>query len=161
MAGMGPPPKDNSSRRRRNATVATTKLPGEGRKKAAPPWPLPLLPDQRAAGAQHKLELTIWRQLWRTPQAVMWERLLWARDVAAYARNKSLAELGDLDREKEARLLGDRLGLTPMALLRLRWEIAADEVGAKRDQRAAASPAAALPAHLWAVDPNAATGTSG
>lgn len=158
MAGNGPVPKSETARRRRNATPASTKLPSEGRRKPAPAWPLPLLPGEKASGVQHKLELAIWRQLWRTPQAVAWERLIWTRDVAGYARNKSLAELGDLDRDKEARLLGDRLGLTPMALLRLRWEIVADEVAARRQQRDAAAPTAPLPAHLWAVDPNASAG---
>jgi hypothetical protein len=72
-------------------------------------------------------ELRIWFELWRTPQAVMWERLDWTRDVALYTRWQALGEGGELDAAKEARQLGDRLGLTPLALLRLRWEILAEE----------------------------------
>lgn len=80
-----------------------------------------LLQDQIKASVL--AELRIWFELWRTPQAVMWERLGWTRDVAQYARWQALGEGGDLNPAKEARQLGDRLGLTPLALLRLRWEI--------------------------------------
>jgi hypothetical protein len=128
-----------------------TQLPAEGRKGTAPPWPLPHKRDDPV----HALELTIWRELWRTPQAVIWQRLRFTRDVAAYARHKAQAELGDLDHAREARMLADRLGLTPLSMLRLRWEVAADEVAAKRDQRAV--DAAPPPLHL-AVDPDAASG---
>lgn len=83
--------------------------------------------------AATKMEKDLWRELWTTPQAVAWERMRWTREVAQYVRWKVLAELGDLDAGKEARQLADRLGLNPMAMLRLRWEIAADELDEKRD----------------------------
>ena len=70
-----------------------------------------------------RLEVAMWFALWRLPQAVMWERQGWTREVAQYARLKVLAELGDLDAQKEARQIGDRIGVTPLALLRLRWEV--------------------------------------
>lgn len=76
---------------------------------------------------QRKLETAAWRELWKTPQAVAWERLGWYRDVAAYVRFKVLGELGDMDAAKEARQWSDRLGLNPLALLRLRWQIAPAE----------------------------------
>jgi hypothetical protein len=41
---------------------------------------------------------------------------------------------------KEARQLGDRLGLTPLALLRLRWEITEDEVGQRRQEQTSRRP---------------------
>lgn len=69
------------------------------------------------------IEDTLWRELWATPQAVAWERLRWTREVAQYVRWKVKAEQGDLDASKEARQLADRLGLTPMSMLRLRWSI--------------------------------------
>lgn len=169
MAGMGPAPKPASQRARRNATIATTKLPREGRQGKTPRWPL--IPDietrarrdvwaakvealeaeleaaqdagkdtgriearldrareQQAVyearlAEQARMERTLWRDLWRLPQAVQWERLGWTRDVAQYVRHKVLAELGDLDAAREARQWSDRLGLSPLALLRLRWEI--------------------------------------
>lgn len=100
---------------------------------------------------QRKAEASLWRELWHTPQAVAWERLCWTREVAQYTRWKVLAENGELDAAKEARQLADRLGLTPLAMLRLRWEIAPDEVA---EQRAARQPAQRRP-RLKAVDPGA------
>ena len=35
----------------------------------------------------------------------------------------------------EVRQLEDRLGLSPMAMLRLRWQISSDEVAEKRQER--------------------------
>jgi len=84
--------------------------------------------------AQRELESTLWTDLWKLPQAVEWERLGWLRDVAQYVRFKVMGELGELDAAKEARMWSDRLGLTPLAMLRLRWEVAHDEVAAKREQ---------------------------
>ncbi|MDT0477389.1 hypothetical protein RM863_35235 [Streptomyces sp. DSM 41014] len=74
--------------------------------------------------AQQAVEAQLWRELWATPQAVMWQKLSWTREVAQYVRWKSRAESGDLDAAKEARQIADRLGLTPLAMLRLRWTIA-------------------------------------
>jgi hypothetical protein len=108
---------------------------------------------------QRALETTLWRDLWHTPQAAEWERLRWTRDVAQYVRHKVLAELGDLDAAKEARQWTDRLGLTPMSLLRLRWTIAADEVAEQRAARAAAPAAPTTPrTRLRVVDPGAVAG---
>ena len=84
---------------------------------------------------QRKLEARLWTDLWKLPQAVEWERLGWTRDVAQYVRHKVQAELGELDAAKEARQWSDRLGLTPLAMLRLRWEVARDETAAKRQER--------------------------
>jgi len=195
MAGMGPPPKADDQRRRRNASVATTKLPAEGRTGRAPRWPL--IPDvvmsarrdiaaakvedlefelgegkpverkldaakerllilDRQLAEQKKLEAELWRDLWRLPQAVQWERLGWMRDVAQYVRHKVLAELGDLDSAKEARQWSDRLGLSPMAMLRLRWEVVVNEVGAKREEKAADASSARR--RLRVVDPGAVAG---
>lgn len=72
---------------------------------------------------QHSAELALWRELWRTPQAVEWDHGNYHREVAQYVRWKVLGESGDMDAAKEARQFADRLGLTPMALLRLRWSI--------------------------------------
>lgn len=90
---------------------------------------------------QRRLEGELWRDLWRTPQAVQWERLGWTRDVAQYVRHKVLGELGELDDAREARQWSDRLGLSPLAMLRLRWEVedkAATEQPKRRGGRAAA-----------------------
>jgi len=137
MAGMGPPPKHPDQRRRRN-TPKLTQLPAEGRSGRAPRWPF-----ADSTPAERKL----WAELWRTPQAVMWERTRAHREVAGYVRWSLLAESGDIKAAPEARQLSDRLGLTPLALRRLEWEIVADEVSAKRE----VSPAGSARARLASV----------
>jgi hypothetical protein len=87
--------------------------------------------------AQQGVEAELWGDLWHLPQAVMWERLGWVREVAQYVRWKVQAEMGDLDASKEARMLADRLGLNPLSMLRLRWEVSGDEVAAQRSARPA------------------------
>jgi hypothetical protein len=85
--------------------------------------------DQRIAELRNRLEAAadmeahLWRDLWRTPQAVAWERLRWTREVGLYVRWQVHAELGDLEAAKEARQWSDRLGLNPTAMLRNRWRI--------------------------------------
>ena len=78
---------------------------------------------EETMGARRRLEQDLWAQLWKTPQAVQWQRLSWDREVAQYVRWKVQAEMGSLDASKEARMLSDRLGLNPLAMLRLRWEV--------------------------------------
>lgn len=73
---------------------------------------------------QRREEQKLWRDLWKTPQATQWEKLAWTREVAQYVRHKIKAEAGSLDDAKESRQLADRLGLSPLSLLRLRWQIA-------------------------------------
>lgn len=94
---------------------------------------------QKKLEAQQGVEAELWGDLWRLPQAVMWERLGWIREVAQYVRWKVQAEMGDLDASKESRMLADRLGLNPLAMLRLRWEVSSDEVAAQRSARPARS----------------------
>lgn len=87
-------------------------------------------------------EVDLWNELWAMPVAVIWEESRAAREVAQYVRWKIRGEQGDLDAAKEARMLSDRLGLNPLALLRLRAEVerveGAEEQGRRR--RAAAKP---------------------
>ena len=85
-----------------------------------------------------RCERELWDELWHTPHAVAWERLRWTREVAQYARWKAKGELGDMEASKEARMLADRLGLTPKAMQDLRWRIAADEVAARRQSATSA-----------------------
>lgn len=124
---MARPPKHPSQRRRRNAAHPFLELPAEGRSGKAPKWPLPAISVQDAAGhgsgPVHKLELELWRELWKLPQAVAWEALGYMREVAHYCRWAIKGELGDLDSAKEARMLSDRLGLTPKAAKSLGWVI--------------------------------------
>jgi hypothetical protein len=138
----GPAPKPDEQRRRRNAVVAMTKLP-ERREAPAPDWPLtkPI-----------KLELEAWAFLWTLPQSVAWERDSSARLVARYCRTLVKAENGFDLLLPEVRMLEDRLGLSPMAMLRLRWEVAADEVGAARTAKTPAPRRRTAKRRLMAVD---------
>lgn len=111
----------------------------------------------RQLDTQEQVEAELWAELWATPQAAAWERQGWTREVAQYVRWKVKAEQGDLDAAKEARQLADRLGLNPLAMLRLRWEVAADEVAEQRQERTARRPASARQ-RLKVVDPGVAGG---
>src|SRR5688500_8164260 len=121
----GPPAKDPSARRRRNAAPVTTKLPATGRQGRVPAWPL-----SKASAA----ERAAWNELWRLPQAVVWERVRCSRVVARYVRLLVPVERGGASafQGSECRQLEDRLGLTPLSMKRLQWEIAFDEVAEAR-----------------------------
>jgi hypothetical protein len=126
------------------ATEATETRLERAREKAA------ILTAQ--AKHQARLEAQLWRDVWKLPHAVQWDRLGWKRDVAQYVRHKVLAELGDIASAKEARQWSDRLGLSPQAMLRLRWEIVVDETAAKRQERTTApSRRPAAPADAFAA----------
>ena len=146
MGGMGPPPKSSDQRRRRNATVAMTRLPAEGRKGEAPEWPL-------SSCAAYDPDL--WAELWSTPQAAAWETLGAGtiRVVARYVVLLAEADVGEPKAAMEVRQLEDRLGLSPMAMLRLRWEIAPDEVAEARDKRTTPAARRSVQDRLHLVDP--------
>lgn len=88
-------------------------------------------------------EKALWAELWATPQAILWEEAHAVREVAQYVRWKIRAEQGDLKAAVEARQLSDRLGLNPLALLRLRVELEradeAEDQGRRRRQTPPAS----------------------
>ncbi len=96
-------------------------------------------------------EKKLWRLLWKTPQAVEWERLKWDREVAQYVRHKAAAEVGSIEDSREARMRAELLGLTPKGLRSLMWTIDVDEVGARRQEQ---QPTGAAPRqrNLKAVD---------
>jgi hypothetical protein len=125
----GPPPKPDAERRRRNPVPGMVLLPARGRRGRSPAWPLEVVPKP--------VELELWSRLWHTPQAVAWERFEWSRVVARYVRVVVEAE-DELDVKllAEARQLEDRLGLNPLAMLRLRWSVTDDEVAEQRAPKA-------------------------
>jgi hypothetical protein len=120
----GPAPKYDPVRR--NARGGPLQLPAEGRKGKAPAWPLPGEPAEE--------EREAWAELWRTPQAVAWERLGWTRTVGRYCRVMVAAEQEGASAQllAQATALEDRLGLTPKAMRLLLWEVVADEVAEQR-----------------------------
>jgi hypothetical protein len=121
MPGPAPSPHPRRSNPRPDVVV----LPVEGFSGELPAWPL---------SRQTKAEAQAWPALWRTPQAAAWAQMQLTRTVARYVRALVKAERPGAAAFllSEVRQLEDRLGLTPMAMLRLRWEIASDEVGEQR-----------------------------
>lgn len=126
-ARSGPAPDPNALRRERDAGEWTT-LPAEGRQGDPPEWPL-IVPTDR--------ELELWSALWRKPQAVMWERLGLAYEVALYVRNLALAEIpgAPVTLATLVRQIGDSLGISVPGMRANRWRIARDELAQEREQR--------------------------
>ena len=126
----GPPPKEgarNPNNGRPDAhgggfAASAQRLPRSGRKGKPPAWPMA---DKPTAA-----ELHAWAYVWKLPQAVAWERMNSQRTVARYCRTLAASEEPGATAAilSECRQLEDRLGLSPMALLRLRWTIVDDEV---------------------------------
>ncbi|MCL2802985.1 MAG: hypothetical protein FWD29_03370 [Micrococcales bacterium] len=77
---------------------------------------------QMVADERLEAELAVWRELWARPQAVLWLESGSERVVARYCRLLLRAESGDMSAQSECRQLEDRLGLSPLALMRLRIE---------------------------------------
>lgn len=98
-------------------------------------------------------ETALWADLWATPQAVIWEESHSHREVAQYVRWKVRAEQGDLKAASEARQLSDRLGLNPLALLRLRAEVEHVDEVENRGKRRREAPAAKRPPQADPGDP--------
>ncbi|GAB3166653.1 hypothetical protein GCM10027059_25940 [Myceligenerans halotolerans] len=139
----GPPPDPNALRRdRKDDKAGWISLPSEGRQKPAPEWPLPpvtVFGDSDEAETRRmelgERELQLWAEMWAKPQAVMWERLRCADRVALYVRLQVLGErTGEKQKLSEARMIGDRLGLDPASMLRLRWKVVTDELAERRSR---------------------------
>lgn len=116
-ARSGPPPDPNALRRERDKGEWTL-LPAAGRPGDPPVWPL---------SGHTEREAILWEDLWRKPQARMWERYGQEIEVALYVRNLAQVErpgspinLGTLVRQQS-----DSLGLTTPGLRANRWRIVA------------------------------------
>lgn len=91
-------------------------IPAAGNQQPAPAWPL----DNEPARA----ELTMWQQLWTTPQATMWASMHIEHVIARYVTVTCLAEeTQQAGLLTEVRQMEDRLGLTPLSLQKLQWKI--------------------------------------
>lgn len=131
----GPVPKKSlHDRPRRISDVAVEILPASGRQGPPPAWPLE---------GQFMSEPELWAELWKLPHAVVWEKLHLTRLVARYCRILVEAECGGTKRSVEgdeetfvesraitaarqaAQNLEDRLGLNPLSMRRLQWEVEA------------------------------------
>lgn len=116
----GPAPKKHA--RFGTGRAGWVVLPVEGRTGHTPAWPLS---GRSPAG---------WADLWRKPQAVMWEKNGDEFLVARYLKLRNMIQdpdtMDDVNAAalSELRQMEDRLGLSPMAMKRLQWEMA--DVGA-------------------------------
>lgn len=126
------PPNPNSVRGMRGR-VGPQKLPKGGRQGPPPRWPLSVPMDDQ--------EKKAWRDLWHTPQAVIWEQQEWTRFVARYCRIMVEAEQpkAKYQTRAEARQMEDKLGLTPKSMKLLMWEVVEDEVAMQRQTSNAAN----------------------
>lgn len=118
-ARSGPAPDPNALRRERDAGEWTI-LPAEGRQGALPNWPLTELSVREAE---------LWSELWRKPQALMWERYGQELEVALYARRLAEAEEPGsfVNLSTLVRQMSDSLGLTTPGMRANRWRITAEE----------------------------------
>ena len=89
-------------------------LPHAGRSGDPPAWPL------SAANAAEKQK---WAKVWTLPQAVEWERMRCEDEVAVYVR-VFVRAMKDPEPKmlNELRQLDAKIGLSPRAMLDLRWE---------------------------------------
>jgi hypothetical protein len=113
---MPGPLQDPNARRRSRNDPRMVRLPADGRQGEPPAWPLNRLSEA---------ESEVWRQLWATPMAVVWDRQVWLRMVARYTRILVACEEPGVRPAllAECRALEDRLGLNAPALARLHWQI--------------------------------------
>lgn len=149
----GPPPDPNALARERDAGE-WTKLPISGRPGPAPEWPL-TRPNAR--------ETKLWTELWRKPQAIMWEKLGQFHEVALYVRRLTEAEQRNsaVALSTLVRQLADSLGLTTPGLRAARWTIVRDKSEAVAPPAAGTAAPPARPSarqRLKVVGGNAGTG---
>lgn len=123
------PKADPTSGRSDRRGYKLTALPAEGYTGPVPDWPLSLATDR---------ELTVWADLWETPQACAWSMPseAWRTNtVALYCRTLVRCEAPDAG----AALLGqlhrfaDQIGMTTAGLSEMGWAVATDELAARRE----------------------------
>lgn len=140
-------PSPDAERRNRNPhAFAWVDLPHDGRKGAAPA--MPKLVDWT------KDDEAFWKTLWRKPQATQWSTMVELVARLALLRHVMLdggEKVSTAACSAEMRQIEDRLGLSPKAMLQLRWRIVLPEAGTahapeptpapKRKGKTKASPA--------------------
>lgn len=137
-ARSGPPPQPGSAASEKLGWT-TLPLEGRGRRRKAPAFPLVGMTE---------FEDALWTDLWRKPQAVMWERLGLVWQVAAYCRTFAEASMSNATPglKTAALRMEDELGLSLNGMARLRWRFAEDEVAARKASGGPrAVPAAEVP----------------
>ena len=125
----GPAPDPNALRRDRKDDVSWTTLPGGVRKGPFPAWPLPTVSER---------EVELWESYWAKPQSDLWKRNAQEHEVAIFVRR--VAEVEKPDAPTTLGVLVqhqmDALLLTIPAMYKARVQIASDEVGSRRSEKA-------------------------
>lgn len=149
-ARSGPPPNPNALNRERDAGVWID-LPAAGRAGRAPAWPL-----SKATARERSL----WQEMWRKPQAIMWERFGQQLEVALFVRRfVEASEPGAaLMLTTIVRQMHESLGISTPGLLRNRWRIVDDVVARPDGAAAPRKPRRSALDRLTVVDGGAATG---
>lgn len=125
----GPQPDPNSATSEKRGLKFST-LPAEGYQGRVPAFPIPNLMTDDERPKVHpisKREKALWRQVWRSPQAVVWADESWRWPILAemcrlqatveLQPGRSAALVGQLHRHR------DQLGLTPAGLRENGWQI--------------------------------------
>lgn len=128
------PKPDDQRRNRVEPRFGWVDLPAAGRVGEPPGLPV------RVDGAWSSQTLDAWSDLWSSPQSTQWDqsgRTLhrWAichEDVVRYQAQRDPVPASLLS---EMRQLEDRHGLSPKAMLQLRWRIAETEAVSTRRSR--------------------------
>lgn len=150
-AGSGPPPSPTSARSERRG-LNFVALPAAGYDGAVPEWPLPKrivwrewFEDKKKVRENDDAiteqvadrEAELWAWAWRTPQAWAWSQpseswrlhtiAMWVRTfVLCESSEATAADKGSLHR------FADQIGMTPDGLKANGWQVAKDELGARR-----------------------------
>lgn len=129
------PPADPNSRESARRGLTFKLLPHAGYQGPLPEFPLPEATVR---------ELEVWGELWRTPQAAMWNAEQWQIPIVGlYVRTRVRGEAFDAPGNVFTNLhrLGDQLGLTPAGLTFNGWRLAPAGASSAAD----AEPLAAVP----------------
>lgn len=117
MAASYPKP-DGERRNRAERQLDWTVLPFEGRD-----GPAPALPQWRDWTDR---TLDWWAEMWSTPQAAAWDQTGRSMHTLALLHHELMTDAGNAAKiSAEMRQHEDRHGLTPKAMLQLRWRIGA------------------------------------
>lgn len=164
MGALNNAPKPDAERRRRNApTFAWTILPAAGRSQMPPELPHPPAWLETLAGGWPMRTVLAWTELWSKPQATVWDQS--GSTLHGWAELHALGTVTPLPSaaRAEMRQIEDRHGLSPRALLALRWRI--EEVPAERAALAVVTsidrPAAGKKPVRAKKDPRVSNGRTG
>lgn len=164
----GPQP-DPLSGRSEARGLKFDQLPAEGYDGEAPDFPL--MPrsvmrwehedkrryqvvDDEATEMVAERERELWEWAWGTPQAAAWSRESWRwQAVAMWVRTSVICESSESTAADKGAVhrFADQIGLTPAGLRENGWAIIRDEVGPKRQERAATDAREAPKRRLRAV----------